>query len=289
MSTTLGGSTTPATTLIATLTNATTTTSTPSIYDIINNYTCSDALLMPVISEFTWSPEVRIVLYLMGLLWCFLAVAIIADVFMCSIERITSKTRIIRVPDATAEGGIRELEVKVWNDTVANLSLLALGTSAPEILLSCIEIIGNRFVAGTLGPGTIVGSAAFNLLVISGICIVSIPDGEVRRIRSVKVFAVTAFTCIFAYVWLAIVIMAISPGIVDMWEAFVTLLMFPTLILVAYFADRDFCMKKKPKRPERGFVGISLGEYYTTRRNSSYCRVEICKAKRNSSCIFWAL
>ncbi|XP_071108241.1 sodium/calcium exchanger Calx-like isoform X1 [Haliotis cracherodii] len=238
-----------------------TTLSQAELQELVKNYTCSDvALLLPVISEFTWAPEVRAFLYLLGLLWCFLAVAIIADVFMCSIERITSKTTIVRVPDATAEGGIRELEVKVWNDTVANLSLLALGTSAPEILLSCIEIIGNGFRAGELGPGTIVGSAAFNLLVISGICIVSIPDGEIRRIRSYKVFGVTAFTCIFAYVWLAIVLMAISPNVVEMWEAIVTFLMFPTLIVVAYIADKDFCMKKS-KREEPGFVGISLERY----------------------------
>ncbi|XP_067672948.1 sodium/calcium exchanger Calx-like isoform X2 [Haliotis asinina] len=231
------------------------------LQELVKNYTCSDvALLLPVISEFTWAVEVRAFLYLLGLLWCFLAVAIIADVFMCSIERITSKTTIVRVPDANAEGGIRELEVKVWNDTVANLSLLALGTSAPEILLSCIEIIGNGFKAGELGPGTIVGSAAFNLLVISAICIVAIPEGEIRRIRSFKVFGVTAFTCIFAYVWLAIVLMAISPNVVDLWEAIVTFLMFPTLIIVAYIADKDFCMKKS-KREEPGFVGISLERY----------------------------
>ena len=45
------------------------------------------------------------------------------------------------------------LEVRVWNDTVANLTLMALGSSAPEILLSIIEILGNNFYAGALGPG----------------------------------------------------------------------------------------------------------------------------------------
>lgn len=34
----------------------------------------------------------------------------------------------------------------------------ALGSSAPEILLSIIEIVANQFRAGDLGPGTIVGS-----------------------------------------------------------------------------------------------------------------------------------
>ncbi|GFN83165.1 sodium-calcium exchanger 1 [Plakobranchus ocellatus] len=88
---------------------------------------------------------------------------------------------------AIPEGEIRRIaSVKVWNDTVANLSLLALGTSAPEILLSVIEIVGNNFESGSLGPGTIVGSAAFNLLFISAICIYAIPEGEIRRIASVK-------------------------------------------------------------------------------------------------------
>jgi len=78
-------------------------------------------------------------------------------------------------------------EVRIWNDTVANLTLMALGSSAPEILLSCIEIIGNGFEAGDLGPGTIVGSAAFNLLVICAVCIMAIPNGEARTIRMIKV------------------------------------------------------------------------------------------------------
>lgn len=42
-----------------------------------------------------------------------------------------------------------------------------------------------------LGPGTIVGSAAFNLLVIAAICVVCIPDGEVRRIKDIGVFLIT--------------------------------------------------------------------------------------------------
>ncbi|XP_050390881.1 sodium/calcium exchanger 2 [Patella vulgata] len=207
------------------------------------NYRCSKALLLPVISEATWNPGVRAFLYLVALLWCFLAVAIIADIFMCSIEKITSKTRKIRV--ALQGGGAEVREVKVWNDTVANLSLLALGTSAPEILLSVIEIVGNNFQAGDLGPGTIVGSASFNLLVISAICIMSIPGGDVRRINNMKVFAVTAFSCIFAYVWLIIVLVGISPGRVEIWEAFITLLFFPLLIVIAFLAEKNFFIKCK--------------------------------------------
>ena len=75
------------------------------------------------------------------------------------------------------DGGKRLFTVAVWNPTVANLTLMALGSSAPEILLSTIEICTSNFYAGELGPGTIVGSAAYNMLVISAVCIMAIPAG----------------------------------------------------------------------------------------------------------------
>merc|ERR1719272_850193 len=109
--------------------------------------------------------------FLLG--WFFLGVALIADVFMNAIETITSKKR--RIFDKEKQ---RHRTIKVWNETVANLTLMALGSSAPEILLNVVEIGRNEFFAGELGPGTIVGSAAFNLLCITAVCIVAIPDGE---------------------------------------------------------------------------------------------------------------
>lgn len=226
----------------------------------VNNYTCSSALLLPIINEYTWAPGTRAFLYLVAMVWCFLGVALIADVFMCAIEKITSKTAKVRIPDQNEPDGFRMIEVKVWNDTVANLSLLALGTSAPEILLSVIEIIGRGFEAGELGPGTIVGSAAFNLLVISAICIYSIPDGEIRKISNMRVFGLTTFSCIWAYVWLSLVILVISPGVVDLAESIITFLMFPALIIGAYLIDKRPCMKKE-EVVENGMVGISLGKF----------------------------
>jgi len=131
-----------------------------------------------------------------------------------------------------------EVEVRIWNDTVANLTLMALGTSAPEILLSMIEIIGNDFKAGELGPGSIVGSAAFNLMGITAVCLSAIPGTEIRQVKGnkfglilfcfliyilqhnmfklsisntgVKVFAVTTVFSILAYLWLIVVLMGIS-------------------------------------------------------------------------------
>lgn len=68
------------------------------------NYTCSDkGLILPLTNEFTWSEPVRAFLYFAGLMYCFLGVAIIADIFMCSIEKITSKTRKIVLSSTKAD------------------------------------------------------------------------------------------------------------------------------------------------------------------------------------------
>jgi solute carrier family 8 (sodium/calcium exchanger) len=147
---------------------------------------CStDGLVLPLFFEGTWPREARATIYLIALLYSFLGVSIIADIFMCSIEKITSKTKKIHIA-SSKDDEPEVIEVPVWNGTVANLTLMALGSSAPEILLSCIEIIKNKFEAGSLGPGTIVGSAAFNLLAISAVCIAGIPKGETRRINQAR-------------------------------------------------------------------------------------------------------
>jgi hypothetical protein len=41
----------------------------------------------------SWDTTVRAGLYFAGLMYCFMGVAIVADVFMSAIEKITSKTR----------------------------------------------------------------------------------------------------------------------------------------------------------------------------------------------------
>lgn len=126
---------------------------------------------------------------------------------------------------------------------------MALGSSAPEIMLGIIEIFGNHFEAGDLGPNTIVGSAAYNLFVIIGYCVLIVPSGEVRRIKHLRVFFVTATWSIFAYIWLYVIIAVITPEFVDLWEAALTFLFFPLTVFTAYLVDKkiffgNFLQKK---------------------------------------------
>uniref|UniRef100_A0A915MZR3 Uncharacterized protein n=1 Tax=Meloidogyne javanica TaxID=6303 RepID=A0A915MZR3_MELJA len=175
----------------------------------------------------------RAFVYLLALLYLFYGISIVSDRFMAAIEVITSQEREVEVTKVTGEK-IKVL-VRVWNETVSNLTLMALGSSAPEILLSVIEIFGNNFEAGDLGPSTIVGSAAFNLFIIVGICILIVPSNEIRRIDRIDV---TVIWSTFAYIWLFLILCVFSPNVVEVWEGLLTLLFFPLTVGSAFIANK---------------------------------------------------
>jgi len=96
-----------------------------------------------------------------------------------------------------------------------------------------------------------VGSAAFNLLVISGVSILAVdasndertdeelaeddtPRG-VKKIEKMAVFAITTTFSVLAYVWMFIVL---DNPKVEWWEAWTTFGFFWLLILTAWIADK---------------------------------------------------
>jgi len=218
---------------------------------------CEDGLLIPIWPGFeSMSLGDRFgrgLLYITLMVYLFIGVAIASDKFMESIEMITAQEKEVSVKDPRT-GKTQVVVVKVWNETVANLTLMALGSSAPEIMLSVIEIWAKNFRAGDLGPGTIVGSAAFNLFMIIGLCMYVIPDDEVRKIKHLRVFFITATWSIFAYIWLYFILGATSYGIVESWEGILTFLFFPATVWTAFVADRRmFCYKYFDKK-QRGVI-----------------------------------
>ncbi|CAL8329654.1 unnamed protein product [Merluccius merluccius] len=205
----------------------------------------------------------RATIYFLGMIYMFLGVSIIADRFMASIEVITSQEKQITIKKANGEKVVAT--VRVWNETVSNLTLMALGSSAPEILLSVVEVCGHNFNAGQLGPNTIVGSAAFNMFVIIGLCVLVIPDGEHRKVKHLRVFFVTAAWSILAYTWLYLILAVISPGIVEVWEGLLTLFFFPVCVGFAYIADRrllfyKYMHKRYRAGKHKGIIVETVGE-----------------------------
>lgn len=175
--------------------------------------------------------EIRGFIYCSLMLYCFVGVGILADVFMTSIEVITSAKKKVRRKDG------RQMTVRVWNEIVATLSLMALGSSAPEIFLSVMDSFKNKFVFTKLGAATIVGSAAFNLLVIVAVCVIAIPSDEIRQVEDLQAFFITAAFSILAYCWLVVILVICSPDIVDLWEALLTLSFLFLLVYLSYKAN----------------------------------------------------
>ncbi|XP_067099063.1 sodium/calcium exchanger 3 [Osmerus mordax] len=230
------------------------------------NSKCNPGIILPI-----WYPEdpsmgdkiARVIVYFVAMIYMFLGVSIIADRFMAAIEVITSQEKeiIIKRPN----GETTTTTIRVWNETVSNLTLMALGSSAPEIMLSVIEVCGHGFEAGQLGPATIVGSAAFNMFVIIGLCVSVIPEGETRKIKHLRVFFVTAGWSIFAYIWLYMILAVFSPNVVQIWEGLVTLSFFPICVVLAWVADRrllfyKFMRKKYRADKHRGVIIETEGD-----------------------------
>ncbi|KAI1728051.1 sodium/calcium exchanger protein domain-containing protein [Ditylenchus destructor] len=200
---------------------------------------CKPGVILPV-----WEPEdvptstriFRAFVYFLAMAYLFYGVSIVADRFMSAIEVITSQEREVQITKVTGE--TTTVLVRVWNETVSNLTLMALGSSAPEILLSVIEIFGNNFEAGDLGPSTIVGSAAFNLFVIIAVCIGVVPSNEIRKVHRIDVFWVTVAWSTFAYIWLFLILSVFSPNIIEVWEGVLTFLFFPLTVASAFMANK---------------------------------------------------
>ncbi|XP_037620137.1 sodium/calcium exchanger 1-like isoform X3 [Sebastes umbrosus] len=227
---------------------------------------CVEGVILPV-----WKPEnpaftdrlARATIYFVGLFYMFLGVSIIADRFMASIEVITSQERQITIKKPNGEK--ITTTVRIWNETVSNLTLMALGSSAPEILLSVVEVCGHNFNAGQLGPNTIVGSAAFNMFVIIGLCVSVIPEGETRKVKHLRVFFITATWSVFAYIWLYLILAVFSPGVVEIWEGLLTLFFFPLCVGLAYVADRrllfyKYMYKRYRAGKQKGMIIETEGE-----------------------------
>lgn len=88
-----------------------------------------------------------VVLHFIGMMYMFLALAIVCDEFFVpSLEVIT-----------------RTLKIK---DDVAGATFMAAGGSAPELATSLIGV----FTESSVGFGTVVGSAVFNVLFVIGMC-----------------------------------------------------------------------------------------------------------------------
>lgn len=231
---------------------------------------CDSFILIPGMT--IMSNTFQGIVYFIFLIYLFLGISIISDIFMEAIEVITSQKRVFHHKD---ENGIMvQKTVNVWNPTVANLTLMALGSSAPEILLNVIQCASELdSVPGELGPATIVGSAAFNFLVITGVSVAAVSyddddrleewlkeddvDRGVKKVDAVGVFATTGTFSIIAYLWMWYVL---SDSVVSLLEACITIGFMFALAFIAFAFDKLNSAKKDKLMQEKlGDTSLATG------------------------------
>ncbi|XP_057535923.1 magnesium/proton exchanger [Amaranthus tricolor] len=212
---------------------------------------CNDYLLFRF--ETLLGDGLRTTLYFVGLAYCFIGLSAITSRFFRSMESVVKHERkMVEIDPLTKVETVRY--EKVWNYTIADISLLAFGTSFPQISLATIDAIRNlgSLYAGGLGPGTLVGSAAFDLFPIHAVCVVVPKAGELKKISDIGVWLVELFWSFWAYIWLYIILKVWTPDEITLWESLLTVLQYGLLLLNAYAQDKRWPYVSLPfSRSER--------------------------------------
>ncbi|KAJ7977576.1 magnesium/proton exchanger [Quillaja saponaria] len=207
------------------------------VSSILGHEKCESYLVIS--DETALGDSVRVFLYFLGLAYCFIGLSAITARFFHSMENVVKHSRkIVEIDPYTHAETIRH--EKVWNYTIADITLLAFGTSFPQISLATIDAIRNlgNLYAGGLGPGTLVGSAAFDLFPIHAVCVLVPKAGEVKKISDIGVWLVELFWSFWAYIWLYIILEVWTPNVVTLWEALLTVLQYGLLLTHAYAQDK---------------------------------------------------
>ena len=114
------------------------------------------------------------------------------------------------------------------SDEVAGASLMAVGSSAPELAIALMALFTNDGAHSDVGIGTIVGSAVFNILVITG------ASALVAGGLHIRVFAIRrdTFYYLVSIGYLALVFL---DGEVLLWEAVLGLAAYAVYVLLLIF------------------------------------------------------
>lgn len=117
------------------------------VSNILVRETCKSYLLF--YGETALADGFRAVLYFLALAYCFIGLSAITGRFFRSMENVVKQTRKVVNIDPFTKTEIVTYE-KVWNYAIADISLLAFGTSFPQISLATIDAIRNL---GNLSAG----------------------------------------------------------------------------------------------------------------------------------------
>lgn len=149
--------------------------------------------------------DILISLVIMGLAVYLLGI-ITDEYFIVSLDQISQK---LRIPH-----------------NVAGASLMAMGSSAPELAIALLALVIASGSHSDMGIATIVGSAIFNILVITGVSAIARPANITWRVvvRDIIMYTISIALLLFVF----------SDGLIVLWEAAVFLLVYGVYILILF-------------------------------------------------------
>ncbi|KAG6615406.1 Ca2 :Cation Antiporter (CaCA) Family [Phytophthora cinnamomi] len=170
----------------------------------------------------SWETSGGIVLYIMALGYIFVSLAIICDdYFVSALEKIS---------DALA-----------LSPDVAGATFMAAGSSAPELFVSLADNVFKK-PAESLGVGTIVGSAIFNILII--ISLSGLLAGQVLKLDWRPLLRDSLW-----YTWsIAVLAFAVWDGTIDVLDSVIMVCSYASYI--GYMAFNERVVNLCCKRPE---------------------------------------
>lgn len=202
-------------------------------HDVMSSKPTLHRRLMQLCSDIkTADPTWWLLWYIIGVIYMFLALAIVCDEFFVpALEEMASERRLNLSMD------------------VAGATLMAAGGSAPELFTSLI----GTFQESEVGIGTIVGSATFNVLFVIACC--SLFSREVLKLTWWSLFRDCSYYAV-GLVVLAIFVGVVSEGEIELWEAIVLFVMYLGYVLVmAYNKTLYKCLTGKDLYPLDGEGG----------------------------------
>lgn len=111
--------------------------------------------------------------------------------------------------------------------SVAGASLMAMGSSAPELAIALIALFKGGGANSDLGIGTIVGSAVFNILVITGASALVRP-----ALIDFKVITRDGLMYLSS---IGLLLFAFRDGSIELYEAILFLVLYAVYIAILYF------------------------------------------------------
>ena len=178
------------------------------------------------------------ILFGVSLFYLLFGVSIVTERIVTAAEVILSQKRKVTV--RMKGGETRTVHRRIWHPVIGSLLFSIPATSSQTLFLPIMVVIQGNFEADVLGPFLVVGSGAFQLLVTTSVCLLSIKDQNPRPIKHLGPFFISAIFGILAYIWLFVIVGINTPSEISIWEALSIMAIYPAFIIISWISANDY-------------------------------------------------